>query len=53
MKKEKPKGSLSEAAKTLGSAGGKKGGPARAKALSSSRRSAIARQGAKAKHSKK
>jgi hypothetical protein len=52
-KESKPKGSLSEAAKTLGSAGGKKGGPARAKTLSSSRRSAIARQGAKAKHSKK
>jgi hypothetical protein len=53
MKKEKKaKGSLSEAAKVLGSAGGKKGGPARAKALSSTRRSTIARMGAKAKHNK-
>jgi hypothetical protein len=54
MKKEKKaKGSLSEAAKILGSAGGQKGGPARAKILSASRRSAIAKQGAKAKHNKK
>lgn len=54
MKKEKKvKGSLSQAAKTLGSAGGAKGGPARARALSSGRRSAIARMGAAAKHRKK
>jgi len=37
------------AAKTLGHYGGVKGGPARAKALTSGRRSAIARQGARAR----
>jgi hypothetical protein len=52
-KDKKVKGSLSEAAKTLGSAGGKKGGPARAKALSASQRSAIARKGAMATNKKK
>ncbi len=38
---------------SLGSKGGKKGGPARAKALSAPRREAIARQGARALHTKK
>jgi hypothetical protein len=37
----------------LGSKGGKKGGPARAKALSAPRREAIARQGARALHAGK
>jgi hypothetical protein len=41
--------SSSNAAKQLGSRGGKKGGPARAKALTSSQRSAIASKGGKAK----
>lgn len=45
-------GKLTKAAKTLGAAGGKRGGPARAAKLSKSQRSAIARQGAKAKHRK-
>lgn len=39
-----------QAAKTLGSMGGKKGGPARAAALSSSQKSKIARQGGLASH---
>lgn len=40
---------LSEAAKTLGSAGGKKGGPARAAKLSASDRKKIAAKGGKAR----
>lgn len=43
---------MNKAAAILGSKGGKKGGPARAKVLSSARRSEIARQGANAKNSK-
>ncbi len=39
----------SQAAAILGSMGGKKGGPARAKALSKGRRSAIAKAAAKAR----
>lgn len=39
----------SAAAKMLGSLGGKKGGPARAKALSKSRRSEIAKAAARAR----
>jgi hypothetical protein len=38
-----------QAAAILGSLGGKKGGPARAKALSKARRSAIAKKAAKAR----
>lgn len=45
-------GSLHEAAKTLGSAGGKKGGPSRARRLSKNRRKEIARKGALAKQKK-
>ena len=44
----KPASSLHEAAVTLGSAGGKAGGPARAAKLTSIERSAIARRGAEA-----
>lgn len=43
--------SLNKAAAILGSRGGKKGGPARAKALSSARRSEIASKGAVARNS--
>lgn len=39
-------------AKDMGSSGGKVGGPARAKALSTQKRSEIARKGAIAKNSK-
>ncbi len=49
MKKNKSS-SLSAAAKALGSAGGKKGGPARAKKLTSVERSKIASMGGKAKN---
>ena len=48
----KKKSSLSSAAKTLGKAGVKKGGPARAKKLSAGQRSAIAKKGGKARHKK-
>lgn len=41
---------LTQAAKTLGSAGGKKGGPARASALTPNQRKSIARKGAIAKN---
>lgn len=41
---------LNKAAAILGSRGGKKGGPARAKSLSSSRRSEIAHKGAVARN---
>ena len=52
QKKDKSKsGKLTQAAKTLGSAGGKKGGPARAIALTPNQRKAIARKGAIAKNS--
>lgn len=47
--KSKP---LNKAAAILGSRGGKKGGPARAQALSSAKRSEIARKGARAKNAK-
>lgn len=40
-------------ARKLGAKGGKKGGPARSKALSSARRTQIARQGGKARQAKK
>lgn len=43
---------LNKAAAILGSRGGKKGGPARAKTLSSQRRSQIASMGAKARNVK-
>jgi hypothetical protein len=43
---------LNKAAAILGSRGGKKGGPARAKALSSDRRSQIASMGAVARNAK-
>jgi general stress protein YciG len=45
--------STSNAAKQLGSKGGKKGGPSRAKKLSSQQRSEIAKKGGKAKAAKK
>ena len=44
----KSAGGLTAAAKVLGAAGGKKGGPARARALSSGERKAIAAKGGKA-----
>jgi hypothetical protein len=47
--KKKKQGSLSEAAKRLGSVGGKKGGPARARALTATQRTKIARMGGRAK----
>lgn len=40
--------SLTEAARTLGARGGKKGGPARARALTQAQRTEIARKGGKA-----
>lgn len=43
---------IRSAAKTLGHAGGKVGGPARAKALSPGRRSEIAAEGARAANRK-
>lgn len=46
------KTNLSQAAKTLGAKGGAKGGPARDRALSSEKKSAIARKGAIAKNKK-
>lgn len=45
--------SLNKAAAILGSRGGKKGGPARAKALPAAKRSEIARKGAIARNAKK
>jgi hypothetical protein len=42
---------LHDAAAKLGAAGGKKGGPARAGALSAERRTEIARLGGRARHS--
>jgi len=50
---KKTKGRLSEAARTLGKAGGQTGGPARAKALSQAERTTIARKGGKARQAKK
>jgi len=43
---------LHDAAKRLGEAGGKKGGPARARTLSTEERSAIAKKAAKARWAK-
>lgn len=43
---------LSEAARVLGTKGGKRGGPARAEKLPSQRRSAIAREGGEARAAK-
>ena len=45
----KKQGNLTSAAKALGSAGGKVGGPARARKLTKARRTEIARQGGKAR----
>jgi hypothetical protein len=51
MKSRQKTGSkLTQAARTLGSVGGKKGGPARASALTPNQRKAIARKGAIAKN---
>lgn len=50
--KPKKNNELSEAAKTLGRAGGRIGGPARSKALTAEEREAIARQGGLAKAAK-
>lgn len=44
--------SVHKAAQTLGSVGGKKGGPARARSLSRERRREIARMGANKKNAK-
>lgn len=44
--------SVTEAAKVLGSRGGKKGGPGRARALSPKQHTEIARMGARAKNLK-
>ncbi len=52
MPANQPSKGSSNAAQQLGSRGGKRGGPARAKALSSTQRSAIASKGGKAKASK-
>jgi hypothetical protein len=51
---QKPSSSkpMNKAAAILGSKGGKKGGPARAKSLSSEQRSEIARKGAVARNTK-
>lgn len=53
MKRKGSEGKLTSAAKTLGAAGGKKGGPARARKLTSAERSAIAKLGGKAKNRSK
>lgn len=53
MAKSKNTSSIHEAAKIIGAQGGKKGGPARAKALPHGRRVEIARKGGKAAHGKK
>lgn len=45
--------SVHQAAKTLGSRGGKKGGPARARALTAEERRNIAAKGARAANRKK
>ncbi len=49
VEKRQGKSRLSSAARTLGHEGGKKGGPARARKLSSKRKKEIARKGAKAR----
>lgn len=53
MSKKTTSTGSSSAAKTLGKSGGLKGGPARAKKLSSIERSKIASEGGKAKAGKK
>lgn len=45
----KSQGGIHHAAQVLGSVGGKKGGPARAKKLTSTQRKAIASKGGKAR----
>lgn len=52
MAKKKTSG-LSQAAREMGKKGGKRGGPARAKALNEQQRVAIAKKGAAARHGKK
>lgn len=49
---KKGHGKINAAAKTLGREGGKKGGPARAKALTAGERQAIAAKGGRASHGK-
>lgn len=51
--KRKAKGGLTAAAKTLGSRGGKIGGPARNRALTPEQRKRIATMGGKARQKKK
>ncbi len=51
-KKKSGRSSLSESAAILGAAGGKIGGPARSRALSSEEKSAIASKAAKARWTK-
>ena len=53
MARKKTESKLTGAAKTLGAAGGKVGGPARAKALPSQRRKDIAAMGGAASKGKK
>ncbi len=53
MPKQSSGGKVHQAAVVLGSRGGKKGGPARAKALSPAKRTAIAKQGGKARQKQK
>lgn len=53
MVTKKQLSSLTEAARTLGSAGGKKGGPARARVLTKAQRTEIARKGGKALQARK
>jgi hypothetical protein len=52
MPKRSKEGALAAAAKLLGAKGGKKGGPARARALTKGQRSDIARKGGEAKAKK-
>lgn len=52
MKKPVNSKPMNKAAQALGAKGGAKGGPARARTLSASRRSEIAKQGAAAKNAK-
>jgi hypothetical protein len=52
-KKTRKNNELSNAAKTMGAAGGLKGGPARAAALSAEERSKIASEGGKAAAAKR
>ena len=53
MPKQSAGGKVHQADIVLGSRGGKKGGPARAKALSPAKRTAIAKQGGKARQKQK